>query len=62
MAEKFKITYNLRMEDKNSPLFGVLIEKTKTFSTLRDAMNFVRTSGEIVGKPLLTEKRGLNEN
>ena len=56
MTEKYKITYNVRIADKDSTRFGVLAEKTKVFNTLQDAMNFVRTSGEIVGKPLLTQK------
>ena len=57
MTEKIKIVYNIRVADKNSDLFGILIEKSKTFNSLHDAMLFVRDANSgIVGKPILEKK------
>ena len=57
MTEKIKIVYNIRVADKNSDLFGILIEKSKTFNSLQDAMLFVRDANSgIVGKPILEKK------
>lgn len=57
MAEKYKITYNIKIADTNSDLYGILVEQTKTFNSLQDAMSFIRNNtAMIVGKPILERK------
>lgn len=56
MKNKIVVTYNIRVADKASNLFGVLREVEKTFNTLSEAMKFIRSNGDIVGKATLSER------
>ena len=56
MADKYKVLYNIRVADKASELFGVLVEKSKHFNSLQEAMKFIRNNPDIVGKPVLVER------
>jgi len=54
MSDGFKVTYTFKQLDKG----GLLIDRTKKFSSYIDAVRYVRTLsnthvGQIVGKPVV---------
>lgn len=58
--EKFKVFYTVKINDRTSNDFGLLLDKTVKFSSLQDAIKFVRTVQNVnktniglVGKPAI---------
>lgn len=44
-----KVSYNVKILDKNSDLYGYIVERKETFKSLSDATMFVRKIPAIIG-------------